>query len=61
MGSVRNWHQPERKWWEVLTALSQTFKVACAAVSAFGFILLTFALLQYVILPALIAITDGGP
>jgi len=40
--------------------LFHIFKVACAAVIAYGLILLTLALLQYVILPALIAITGGG-
>ena len=46
--------------WSVLIALSNVLKVACAAVIAYGLILLTFALLQYVILPALMAITGGG-
>lgn len=46
--------------WSVLIALSKVLKIACAAVIAYGLIFLTFALLQYVILPALIAITGCG-
>jgi len=46
--------------WGVLIALSKVLKIACAAVIAYGLILLTLALLQYVILPALMAITGGG-
>ena len=41
--------------------LPQVLKLVCAAVVAYGLLVLGFALLQYAILPALIAITGGGP
>ena len=44
----------------MLIALSQMLKVASAAVIAYGLILLTFSVVQHVVLPVLIAITGGG-
>lgn len=40
--------------------LPQMLKLVCAAIVAYGLLVLGFAFLQYAILPALIAITGGG-
>ena len=44
----------------MLIALSKVLKVACAAAIAYGLIFLTFGVVQYAVLPVLIAITGGG-
>ena len=43
----------------MLIALSQMLKVVCAAVIAYGLVLLTFSVVEQIVLPALMAITGG--
>ena len=43
----------------MLVALSQISKIACAAIIAYGLILLTFSVVERIVLPVLMAMTGG--